>query len=196
MAPPDPVTVETAVRARLEGRRFEHSREVARYAAQMAEIHGADPAWMYAAGFYHDIAKPMDIETMRRVARDAGVSFDEIEAQSTALLHACASAAIFKTERKSPEPYVHAIRAHTVGDVPFSVEDCILYVADFAAPGRSHAECDSVRVVAGQDIRRAALITVRFKIRHLLDRDRPVHPRAIQLYNHLASESAERESKE
>lgn len=189
MASPDRLAVETDMRSRLKPKRFEHSRQVAAYAEHLAKLHGCDPEWAYVAGLYHDLGKSVELQAMKEAAEAEGVAFDEMESKSESLMHAAASAAFFKKEMKPPDNFVRAVRGHTVGAVPFCKEARILYIADFAEPTRAYEECASVRKTADRDLRLAVLETVSFKIRFLMLRNRPIHPKAVLLYNHLLEES-------
>lgn len=174
-----------ALRDRMPARLFEHSRQVARYAEHLARIHNSDPDWIYIAGLYHDIGKTIDLEAMKQTAAAEGVAFDEMESKHGSLMHAAASAALFQKDLHPPDLYVRAVRGHTVGAAPFDKEEQILYVADFAEPTRSYEECESVRKTAERDLRMAALETVAFKIRFVMLRNKTIHPRSVELYNHL-----------
>ncbi len=164
---------------------FEHSRHVAIFASHLATVHGCDPQWSYIAGLYHDIGKTCNLETMKQEAVAGGVAFDEMETQSGSLMHAAASAALFRKDLNPPEAFVRAVRGHTVGDAPFGKEEQILYVADFAEPTRAYEECESVRRTADRDLRLAALEAVTFKLRFVMLRGKLIHPRSVALYNHL-----------
>lgn len=189
MNKPDRRAVESTMRERLSSRLFDHSRQVADYAVHLAEKHGADPDWMYICGMYHDLGKTLDVEKMRETAVSQNIAFDEDESLSGSLMHSAASAAFFKNELNPPAEYVSAVRSHTVGAVPFCLEEKILYVADFAEPTRSYEECATVRKTAERDMDLAALEAVSFKIRFLILRNKRIHPRSVQLYNFLLAQS-------
>jgi len=169
----------------MPSRLFDHSRQVAKYAAHLAELHGVDPDWIYIAGLYHDLGKTMDVDAMRGAAESERIAFDDMEARSASLLHAAASAALFQKDMKPPDSFVKAVRGHTVGAAPFGPEEQILYVADFAEPGRSYEECESVRRTAERDLHLATLEAVAFKMRFLMLRNKTIHARSLALYNFL-----------
>lgn len=185
MVAPDRLAVESTLRGRLPAKLFDHSRQVAQYAADLAGRHGCDPEWIYLAGLYHDLGKTMDLAAMREAAEAEGVCFDEMESGSPSLMHAAASAAIFQKELHPPGPFVMAVRGHTIGGSPFCKEEQILYIADFAEPTRPYEECATVRKTAERDLRLAALEAVVFKMRFVMLRNKPIHPRSVALYNHL-----------
>ncbi|MBI4179979.1 bis(5'-nucleosyl)-tetraphosphatase (symmetrical) YqeK [bacterium] len=189
--PPDRAGVEASLRGRLSPRLFEHSRHVAALAERLASLHGCDPDWAYLAGMYHDLGKILDLEQMISAAKEGGIEFDEMESLSPSLMHAAASAAFFKSELAPPENFVRAVRGHTLGGAPFTREEMILYISDFAEPTRAYEECAAVRQTAERDLVRASIETVSFKIRFLLLKNRNIHPKSILLYNHLL-ERAER----
>lgn len=185
MDKPDVRSVESAMRGRLSARLFDHSREVAAYAAHLAKLHACDAEWAYLAGLYHDLGKSFDLAAMRSAATAEAVAFDEMESVSPSLMHAAASAAVFRRELHPPEPFVRAVRGHTLGSVPSGKEEMILYIADFAEPTRPYEECESVRKTAERDLGLAALETVAFKIRFLMLRSKSIHPRSVDMYNYL-----------
>ena len=183
--PPDPQAVEADIRSRLSPKLFEHSRQVAAYAAHLAGLHGCDIRWTYLAGLYHDLGKTLDLAGMKSAAEAEEVAFDEMESRSSSLMHSAASAAFFRKDLNPPEPFVLAVRGHTVGASPFGREEQILYVADFAEPTRPYEECATVRKTAERDIALATLEAVSFKIRFLMLRNKSIHPKSVALYNHL-----------
>lgn len=191
---PDRGRIESDIRQRLPQKLFEHSRQVAAYASHLADIHGCDANWAYLAGLYHDLGKTMDLEGMRAAATSGGIVFDEMESRSASLMHSAAGAAVFQKDLSPPELFVRAVRGHTVGGAPFCNEEKILYVADFAEPTRPYEECVSVRKTAERDLHLAALEAVSFKIRFLMLRNKTIHPRSVDLYNHLLPETQQRKT--
>ncbi len=189
MDAPDVSSIESRMQDRLPGRLFEHSRRVARLAAQLAGLHGSNVDWIYLAGLYHDLGKTLDLAQMRATADRGEIPFDDLESDSPSLLHSAASAALFRIELEAPDKFVRAVRGHTIGGAPFCREEQILYIADFSEPGRTHEECETVRRMAQDNLVQAALETVIFKLRFLMLRQKSIHPRSVALYNFLLKES-------
>jgi len=86
-----------------------------------------------------------------------------------------------------------AIRAHTTGWDPMVELDMLLYVADFAEPGRSAEGASHVRDLAMSDLEAATLTAMTLKLRRLLDRGATIHARTVHARNALIARREEGE---
>lgn len=132
-----------AVKADLAGKlkptRYEHVLNVAKTAAELAQIYGADVSKAYYTGLLHDCAKYLDNSDMLKTAEDNGIELEPIEYTALQLVHAKVGAffanKIYKVE---DEDILNAIKYHTTGRPEMSLLEKIIYIADAIEPGRDY----------------------------------------------------------
>lgn len=174
----------------LSPARFNHSMSVARWARQLAQWHGVDPAKAYRAGLLHDCAKEMPGRALAAAARRGRLRVpgkDFIFSQKRYhLFHAHVSAALARrVYGERDKAVLSAVAKHTLGADVMSPLDKVLYVADFSSPDRRFAAAKALRRVARLDLQSALRGVVRWKISHVLATGQPLHPQTVSLWNRL-----------
>lgn len=175
---------------RLSARRVAHSLAVARWAAALARIHGADPARAERAGLFHDAAKEWPARRLVKYVRRHGVAvpgLKEILAGGNAnLLHGYVAAHwVNRRGLIRDRPTRAAMARHTLGHARMGLLDAILYVADFSSPDRRYPEAGRVRRLARRDLNGALRAVVSYKIQDVLQRSAALHPTTVALWNAL-----------
>ncbi|HUP19804.1 MAG TPA: hypothetical protein VM778_07595 [Gemmatimonadota bacterium] len=185
--------VAAAVRARLTGDRRAHAESVVETARRIAEA-GGWPADVRAAAeraaWWHDALKPDGLAAWRDAIESAGETPDPwAAAHGPGLLHAQA-AAVWAAARGETDPEVlSAVRHHPTGWPDWGPVGRILYVSDFAEPGRAHAArvgADGLLARAGAGaagLAAAARDILALRIAYLLERRSPVHPDSLEAWN-------------
>jgi predicted HD superfamily hydrolase involved in NAD metabolism len=172
----------------LSAERYRHTLSVARWAAELAKIHGDDPARARLAGLLHDCAKewpPLRLATVARLHR-LKIPGKELVLRERRfhLLHAYVSAWWARREfRVKDTGVLNAIARHTLGADRMSRLDKIVYVADFSAPQRASSSAARVRALARRDLEAAFRECLRMKIRHVLETGRSLHPQTVSMWN-------------
>lgn len=173
---------EKAIRKRLKealpAKRYQHTLGVEETARVLAARYGYPLEKATLAGLLHDCAKGMNLEEMRRYVREQGEPVDAERMDSTALLHAPASAAMARAVYGVTDPEIlRAIWYHNTGAAPMGMLDKLLTVADMIEPGRKPAPwMDSLRQLATTDLDLAARETIRLKLEHIHAAARFEHP--------------------
>ncbi|GIX07628.1 MAG: hydrolase [Candidatus Poribacteria bacterium] len=180
----------------LDDKRLRHVFGVRDLAVHLARRHGADPEAAELAALLHDCAKWMPLEEQLAACEAFGISLTPEDRLQPSVLHAYVGAAIAQKRFGAPEPVVQAIRAHTTGWDPMGLLDRVLYVADFSEPNRSYPQAEQVRTLAEEDLTGATIVAMTHKLRSLLDRGRPIHPRTVAARNRLLLERAESATQE
>lgn len=189
--------LESDVRTQLapKKRRLAHSLSVARTAEHLAVLYDVDPFLAKAAGYLHDWDKVLSkgelLARARRLGIDLGVPLESVEP----LLHGMVAA------RELPERYPHlpnevwhAIACHTSAAEDMGPLDMVLFVADGIEPLR-HASpgIQKTRDMVGryklEDVFWNAFVG---GIIYVLEGDRYLYPRTIDIYNSLAHSRAQR----
>ncbi len=80
------------IRARLSDHRYEHSLQVAKSAAELAERYGGDKELLYTAGLAHDVLKELPKDEVLAFFAAHGVQLTPVERSAPKLWHAMAGA--------------------------------------------------------------------------------------------------------
>ena len=172
-------------RRRLSKRRFQHSMQVARVAAEMATHYGLDVEKAYITGLLHDYAKGVSGQELMQIAQDNGLIEDEMDLEIPDLLHAPVGAWQLRNELGiQDEEILRAVACHTTGAFEMSELDKIIYLADMIEPGRDYPGLERLKCIAGRDLDRGMLLGLESTIRYCLEQGRILHPRTIAVRNY------------
>ena len=151
-APPAPwKRVELLLDRSVTPGRVQHSRRVARLARELCLRYGLDGDLGLAAGLGHDVARELDLGTIRSLADEDGRGYSEDELAMPVLLHGRAAAVLLGKEAGVTQVEVlEAVRDHVTGRPGMGLLSRIVFAADYLEPGRLFLE-ESRRasVVAG-----------------------------------------------
>lgn len=173
------------VEANLTKGRFEHTLRVKDTAIQLAEQYGAPIDLVTIAALFHDYAKDMDKNELRRLIISYALPDDLLEYHHE-LWHGPVAAKIVEDQLQiTNEDVLNAIYYHTTGRANMSLVETIIFVADYIEPKRSFPGVEDVRKEAKQDLHNAARRALKNTIHHLLDKDATIHPNTFSAYNHL-----------
>ncbi|MBL0058180.1 MAG: bis(5'-nucleosyl)-tetraphosphatase (symmetrical) YqeK [Elusimicrobia bacterium] len=175
--------------------RLRHSLSVARWAGELARLHGADPDQAVRAGLLHDWAKEWSPARLRGYVRKHGVSVPGLnlilEHRREGLLHGYVSAHRAGRRGWAGAPATRAAMArHTLGHGRMTLLDKILYVADFSSPDRRTPESVRVRRLARRDLEGALRAAAGYKIQWVVRRGGFLHPATVAMWNALAKSRA------
>lgn len=182
------------LRKKQSRKRFEHSVSVGDWAAKLGEAHGWNPARARLAGLLHDYAKEWSPKKMKRYVKKHRLNvpgFDFILEYSPNMMHAYVGSDVVRrkgwiTNKKD----LRAIQSHTLGREKMGLEEQILYVADFSAPGRTYPSAKTIRAIAIKDLRQGFRETLTKKIGWHLRKNRAIHPLAVFVWNHFCKVKA------
>jgi predicted HD superfamily hydrolase involved in NAD metabolism len=185
-------TALAALRDRLSARAIEHSVRVAETACALATTYGADAEAARLAGLLHDWDRELGDEQLLAAADAAGIELTETDRAVPYLLHARTGARSVGEALPELEPEVlRAIESHTVGAGEMSDLDKVVYVADMIAPGRDFPGVEEVRELAGSGTLHALYLRCyQLTLHHLVQRQRPLHPRTVAAWNALVGGDA------
>ena len=122
--------IEEIVKNTLSEKRFNHSKGVAKRAAELASMYGEDMETARKIGIAHDIAKEMPKGEALKYARENGIMFDEIEQNEKGLWHSKLGAAIAVEKFGFTEDMAEAITYHTTGNINMNTMDPLCQVND------------------------------------------------------------------
>jgi nicotinate-nucleotide adenylyltransferase len=167
--------------------RMAHTLCVAYAARHLAALHGEDMEKAAAAGLLHDCAKGMDQTAMQEYVRKHGLNVERAILASGALLHAMVGAHMARhTYGVEDEQVLSAIACHTLGKVPMSRLDMIVYLADKIEPGREeYLGLYELRRLAESDLAAAVLLSLQQTASYVKDRGKTLHPASSQTIDWL-----------
>ncbi len=173
------------LRGRLTPKRYRHSLAVADQAEYLARKYGADPAKARTAGLLHDILKDTDGDSQLQIFKDFGILLDAVEQQAPKLWHAHAGAVFLEHILGITDPDILLpIRYHTTGRAGMSLQEIILYLADFTSADREYPDVDVMRELTERSIDEAMRYALKYTIDDLRERSLPVHPDTLACYEH------------
>lgn len=174
---------------RLDGRLFEHTCECANSAAKLARRFGLDGEKTVAAAYLHDIAKTIPKVEQAGVAREMGMSQQEIQSYPPPVLHGPLGALIAERQLGIDDPEIlQAIRAHSSGCKSMCDVAKAVFIADYIEISRKFPGADELRSQGNVTLNELTAAILESKLRHLLEERRVIDPRAFELWNELMVE--------
>lgn len=169
----------------VSAHRLQHILGVEQMCIDLARCHQIDPDKAAIAGLMHDLAKFFGSNRLLELAKQNEIEIDPIFETNPHLLHADVSAIVARDEfGVSDLEILDAIRNHTLGRPQMSPLSCIVFVADALEPNRGNTpELEAMRRVSWQNLYRSVQQTCDYSLKHLLDRHKTIHPRAILTRN-------------
>ncbi|MDD6160797.1 MAG: bis(5'-nucleosyl)-tetraphosphatase (symmetrical) YqeK [Oscillospiraceae bacterium] len=164
----------------VKAKRLPHIRGTERTAVELARRFGADPEEMRRAAILHDCTKYMSRAEHLAICDRYGVELDDLERSSEKLLHSKSGAALAKYVFGQNDRIYTAIMYHTTGRGNMTLEEKILYLADYIEPCRNFPEVGEMRRLAETDLDAAVLMGVRLSIAEMLERNRIVHHNTLE----------------
>ena len=177
------------VEKKLSEYRFYHSKCVMERAIEYAKIYGADTEKARIAGICHDVAKEIPKEERIPMCEKYGVVLDEIEKKQKSLIHAKLGAKIAEVDFGCDEEICSAIRYHTTGRANMTLMEKIIFLADFTGVDRKFDDAKKIYEIAKEDLDKAILQCQKTIMMDLFDKEKLIHPNAIEAYNYLINNS-------
>lgn len=174
------------IKHKLPKKRYEHSVRVAETAVKMAEVFNADKHVCEMAGLLHDYCKYDELSEMYQfVIKDkldpALLGFNK------ELLHGPVAAIKMRDDYGiQNEEILLAIANHTSGRDHMTLNEKILYVADYIEPDRDHEIVDRIREIVYEEehLDLAVYEITKATILYLLNNDKTIYPKTIDCLNY------------
>ena len=164
----------------VKAKRLPHIRGTEEEAALLARRWGADETLLRKAAILHDCTKYWTREEQLQSCRKYGILLDQTERELTPLLHAKSGAGVAKNVFGMEDAVCSAILWHTTGRADMTLEEKILYIADYAEPTRPYAWCERLRTLVLEDLDAAVLYGLNVTISHNRSRGNVIHPRTLE----------------
>ncbi len=173
-------------------KRLAHIRGCEEEAARLARRWGADEDRMRRAAVLHDCTKYLSHEEHLDICDRYGVELEPLERATDKLLHAKSGAAVAKYVFGQDDIY-DAILYHTTARGGMSLEEKLLYIADYMEPNRDFPEVAELRRLAYSDLDGAVCMGAGLSIQEMIQRDREVHHDTMEAYRQYGGKEADNE---
>jgi len=162
-------------------KRLAHIRGCEEEAAKLAKRWGADEDRMRRAAILHDCTKYFTVQQHLDICQRYGVELSPLERATDKLLHAKSGAALAKYVFGMDDVY-DAILYHTTARANMSLEEKLLYLADYMEPNRAFPEVGELRRLAYTDLDGAVGMGASLSIQEMLQRDKELHQDTREAY--------------
>ena len=156
-------------------RRLAHIAGCEEEAARLAVRWGADEEKMRRAAILHDCTKYLTREEHLEICDRYAVPLEALERATDKLLHAKSGAALARHIFGQEPDICQAICYHTTARAGMSLEEKILYVADYMEPNRDFPEVAELRRLAYTDLDKAVGMGAALSMREMVQRDKELH---------------------
>ena len=162
-------------------KRYEHSIRVSKEALKLADIYNADSNQVEKAGILHDIAKNHSPSSLLEIGVHCE-AFDECWNQYPAVWHAFVGPLLIEHEFPGAAEEIQTlVQYHTTGSANMSIEEAIIFVADFIEPGRKDDRSHIAKIAYGNLNKAVANIT-KMTIEKLESKNNPIHPFTLECW--------------
>ncbi len=173
----------------LSEERYQHSLRVAEVAKELAIVYHYDEDKAYLTGLVHDIAKEFTKEQNEAIMSGYDQKVLAIPIENPRLIHSDVGAIYLKERYGFDEEICHAVKSHTIGDIPMGLLDKIVFVADKIEPGKRYCGIEMERELAYQNIHQALILCMENNHRQLRKVKKFVEPKSIRVLDYLKSTS-------
>jgi predicted HD superfamily hydrolase involved in NAD metabolism len=172
------------LQARLADKRFKHVLRVEETAVKMAKnLPGADVEKASIAALLHDFAKEDSVKHLSLFKDYPGYDHRWVD-YGSAIWHGPLAAMIANRDfGVTDEDILKAVWNHTIGGYDMTLDQKILFVADYIEPGRNFKGVEKARELAKNNLDDAVDYKMKQSIVHLVDSGRIVYPETINIYN-------------
>ncbi|MGJ9381667.1 bis(5'-nucleosyl)-tetraphosphatase (symmetrical) YqeK [Salipaludibacillus sp. CF4.18] len=178
------VTAFETVQKALKPRRYEHTVRVTEEATRLVGIYGGNLEKIRLAAILHDYAKHRPIIEMRRKVQTCDKLPNAMLDYGDEILHSFVGAVFIEEELFiTDETILSCIRSHTTGKVSMSLEEKIVFLADYIEPGRTFRQAEEVRKISDENLDLACLTALGNTIQYLSNKQLPIYPDTFAAYN-------------
>lgn len=167
------------------GPRYQHTLRVLETAITLADRFGEDVNKVELAAIFHDYAKLMSIDDLKKWLLKANEDSRLVDYHSE-LWHGPVAAYLIHQEFAIEDRDVlNAIRYHTTGRANMSRLEKIIFLADYIEPQRDFPGIDETRELACKNLDEAMVKALSNTIAFLLTKKSAIYPDTFEAYNDL-----------
>ena len=174
------------LQSRLKERRFLHSLNVADAAVELARRFGANEDKAYLAGLLHDITKNESDENQLQMMQSGGIILTTTQQNNPKLWHAMSGMVYLRdTLGIEDAEILGAVRWHTTGKAGMTLLEKVVFIADYISAERDYPDADVMRHLAQKSLDAAALYALKYSLRTLSEKEKPICEDSVAYYNEL-----------
>lgn len=166
----------------VHAKRLPHIRGTEDTAVALAKHWGADEEMMRRAAILHDCTKYLTMDEHLDICDRYGVELDPLERVTEKLLHAKSGAALARYVFGEGDGVYRAICFHTTGRENMTLEEKILYMADYIEPCRDFPEVEELRRLSYTDLDGAIALGAEMVVRDMERRGLTIHENTRRAY--------------
>lgn len=167
--------------------RLAHSLSTMATAMALAKTHGVPLEQGALAGLLHDCAKEKTLEQMQKLLKNCQAQLSARVWNAPSLLHGFAGASLAQQAfHVQDEEVLNAIAYHTIGTVPMTDLEIIIFIADGIEPMRGETEeSKKIAKMAHKDLKQALSISLEGAVASMLARGKEIEPTIYKMMNWL-----------
>lgn len=170
-------------KANMDENRFNHCVRVSETARKLAELNDYDPEKAALAGFVHDYAKQVPVETYIEVIKSQNFDQDLLN-WNRAIWHGIVGSYFIKKDLGITDPEIlQAVYRHTTADVEMTTLDKIVFMADFIEPGRDFEGVEEAREITYANLDDGVGYQLAHTLEFLIEKRNKIYPRTLEAYN-------------
>lgn len=173
------------LKLRVQGKRLGHIVSVSKTAEKLAKHYNLDSQRHKILGLLHDFCKEDDAISQKNILIENSFDDSTLLANS-ALYHAKTSYIMSQVMFDLDADYLSPILWHTTGKAQMTLDDKVLYVADYIEPLRAWHD-KSFMTQAKEDLDGLMIKILSHKIKYTIESAKQVHPDSIDCFNCLVS---------
>lgn len=171
------------LKKQISQRRFEHVLRVESTAMALARKYGGNVERASISSLLHDYAKEATREKLLGYRQHKDFNEEWLEYGSE-IWHGPLAAMIAEDQFGVTDPDIlNAVRHHTIGGVNMTLDEKILFIADYIEPARSFKNINQVRKFAEEDIDLAVDFKIRQTLQYLIKQRYVIYPETLTVYN-------------
>lgn len=166
--------------------RYQHSLSVMKLAQELAVLYGVNPEKAGLAGLLHDVAREVEPNRLVAIAEETGLALSENELSAPVLLHGKVGKVLLASEWGINDPEIlSAVALHVTGAPEMPLLAQVIFLADFAEPGRGFFSSDLARTLAKSNRIAALQYVFQQEINYLLSHGFLLEVSTVQAWNEL-----------
>jgi len=166
--------------------RYRHSLGVMDLAYKLALIYGVDQEQAALAGLLHDVAREIEPPNLLALAKENKLFISETEKKAPLLLHGKVGSILLSTTwGVNDREVLEAVALHVTGAPKMSLLAQIIFISDFAEPGRDFFPSKVARKLAESDRATALHFIFQQEIAYLLNHGFLLEQATVEAWNQL-----------
>ena len=171
----------------LSESRYQHSINVAEECRKLAKVYLFDEDKAYLAGLTHDLAKELSNEEIKQIMVQYKLPESSFSEENIKTSHADIGAIIAREKYNLDSSICQAIKSHTLGNIPMTILEKIVFIADKIEPKRNYQDIEKIRTLAYIDIDAAIIMYIENNLKNLTIKGKKINTKTIEVLNYLKS---------